>query len=274
MSKDVVDANFAAEVIERSKSVPVVVDLWAPWCGPCRALTPVLERVASDAEGSFELVKINIDENPETANALGARSIPLVIAFKDGQQVSSFVGAQPEGAVRKFVAELSPSEIDLMVDDAIRARDEGRLSDAETILNAALVNDARHVTARLNLAEVLGAAGGVDEALDVLAKAEPSPDVEKLRSRLRLLVANDVDVDELRDKADAGDLEAAIALGNALLAQGESEGALEVLLGAVKVDPSANDAAAKQAMLDVFNVLGGSDPLVRTYRAKLAQTLF
>jgi len=274
IAKDVTDETFAEAVLERSRTVPVLVDLWAPWCAPCRALGPVLEKVTEAANGSVDLVKINVDENPATAGQLGARSIPLVVAFKDGQPVSSFVGVQPEGAVREFVAALLPSEVDLMVEDAVRARAQGRIGDAETILRTALENDVRHATARLTLAQLLGDEGRTDEALDVLSKADPAPAVDQLRSALRLAASKDVDFDALRGRADAGDLHAAIALGNALAAKGDSESALEVLLAAVHADPAADEGAAKRAMLDVFNVLGKDDPLARKYRARLARALF
>jgi putative thioredoxin len=236
-------------------------------------LTPVLERVAADANGEFELVKINIDENPQVAAELGARSIPLVIAFKDGEPVSSFVGAQPEAAVRKFVQDLAPSEADLMVSDATRALDQGRNRDAQTILEAALDIEPRHARARLVLAELLGDEGRLDEALAVLDKADPSPEVDQLRAALRLTAPSDVDVDDLKARADAGDEKAAITLSNVLLAEGDSEAALEILLDAVRTNGAAQDVT-KQAMLDVFRVLGNDDPLVRTYRARLASALF
>jgi len=274
IARDVTDATFGDEVIERSKSVPVVVDLWAPWCGPCRALGPVLEKVAEDSDGGFDLVKINVDENPVVASQLGARSIPLVIAFKDGRPVSSFVGAQPEGAVRRFVGALLPSEVDRIVEDAQTARNEGRLDAAEAALVAALDDEPRHVGARLALADLLGEQERFDEALEVLAKADPAPEVEQLRSTLRLAASEGLDLDDLRSKAREGDLEAAVALGNALAARGDHSSALDVLLDAVRSDPEGSDGAAKRAMLDVFNVLGGSDPLVREYRAKLARALF
>jgi len=171
IARDVTDETFAEDVLERSKTGPVVVDLWAPWCGPCKALGPVLERVAESADGDFELVK-----------------------------------------------------------------------------------------ARLTLAELLGDAGGVDEALDVLAKAAPSPAVDQLRSALRLAVSADVDLEDLQGRADTGDLDAAIHLGRALNAQGNAESALEVLLAALQRDLEAGDSAARQAVLDVFNVLGSADP--------------
>ena len=274
VSRNVTDDTFAHEVLERSKTVPVLVDLWAPWCGPCRALGPVLERVAAEANGSFELVKINVDESPITARELGARSIPLVVAFKDGEPVSSFLGAQPEAAVREFVAELVPSEADLMVEDALRAREQGRDGDAETILNTVLNNDVHHTNARLTLAQLLADTQRTGEALAVLAKAEPSAAVEKLRSELRLAdTAGEVDLDSLQREAEAGDVTAAIAWARALHARGDTQAALNVLLTAVQSDPDADGGAARQAMLDLFNVIGKDDPLVRGYRSKLAKAL-
>jgi len=271
---DVTDETFADAVIERSRQVPVVVDLWAPWCGPCRALGPVLEKVASGAEGAFDLVKINVDENPVTASRLGARSIPLVIAFRDGQPVSSFVGAQPEGAVRRFVAALLPTEEDRMVDDARRAISAGREGDAESILKTVLENGPKHVGARLLLARLLGDTDRRDEALEVLGKADPSPEVEQLRSALRLSASDGQDPDQLRDRVANGDLSAAIDLANVLHASGQTEEALQVLLEAIRLDPNPRESAARQSMLDLFNVLGTGSPLVRKYRTELARALF
>jgi putative thioredoxin len=274
LAKDVTDDTFAQEVLERSRTVPVLVDLWAPWCGPCRALGPILERVADDAEGAFDLVKINVDENPVIAAQLGARSIPLVVAFKDGEPVSSFVGAQPESVIRQLVAELLPSEEDRMVDDAVLALEQGRAGDAETILRTVLEGQPRHARARLVLAGLLGEDDRIDEALEVLSRADPSPEVDQLRSALRLAVTEDEDLGELRAKAGTGDVDAAISLSHALVAQDDAESALQVLLSAVQRDPRGKESAARQAMLDIFTVLGGNDPLVRNYRAQLARALF
>ncbi|HEY5644755.1 MAG TPA: tetratricopeptide repeat protein [Pseudomonadales bacterium] len=271
---DVTDETFASAVLERSAAVPVVVDLWAPWCGPCRALGPVLEKVAAEANGAFDLVKINVDENPVSASRLGARSIPLVIAFRDGQAVSSFVGAQPESAVRRFVTALLPSEEDRMVNDARRAIAQQRLADGEAILRAALDSNPRHAGARLLLARLLGDTDRTGEALEVLAKADPTPEVEQLRSALRIAVSGEADLDGLRARFEAGDLSAAVALASGLNAGGETEQALEILLAAVRGDPRPKECAARAAMLDLFNVLGGGDPLVRRYRSELARALF
>lgn len=271
---DVTDETFADAVLERSRVVPVVVDLWAPWCGPCRALGPVLEKVAAESAGAFDLVKINVDENPVTAGRLGARSIPLVIAFRDGQAVSSFVGAQPESAVRRFVTTLLPSEADRMVGDAGRAVEQGRTADAETILNRVLDTEPRHTGARILLAGLLADAGRTEEARDVLGKADPTPEVEQLRSKIRLRASGSANLDELRERVRSGDLGAAMDLASGLHARGEAEAALQVLLDAIRRDPNPKESPARQSMLDLFNVLGAGDPLVRRYRSELARALF
>jgi putative thioredoxin len=230
--------------------------------------------VALEAGDAFDLVKVNVDENPVIAGKLGARSIPLVVGFKDGEPVSSFVGVQPESAIRRFVAGLLPTEADNLVSDAASARERGEPGEAETLLKTALETDPRHQKARLALAQLLGDQGRRDEALQVLGRADPEPAVEQLRASLRLASSGELDLDELRAKAAAGDRDAAIRLGGALAAEGDAAAALEVLLAAVQQGPRADAGAARQAMLDVFNVLGTDDPLVREYRAKLAQALF
>ncbi len=130
MYVDVTDATFQTEVVERSSSVPVVIDLWAPWCGPCRTLGPIIEQVIDETDGEVVLVKVNVDENPEISRAFQVQSIPLVVAVKDGQPVDGFLGAQPEAAVRDFVLGLLPSEQETAIDALIAAGDESSLREA------------------------------------------------------------------------------------------------------------------------------------------------
>lgn len=274
IARDVTDASFTSDVLERSREVPVVVDLWAPWCGPCRALTPVLEKVARDANGNFDLVKINIDENPQVASQLGARSIPLVIAFKDGEPIAKFVGAQPEGAVRKFVNEFVPTEADLLVRDALAAIHDERTGDAETILRAAIRIDGGHEQAHISLAELLADDDRSDEALEALQSAPASPAIDKLRSELRLRAgaATRID-DDLESLVSRGDAEATIALANNLFTSGDIEGALDTLLGAIERHPSLKDGVVKDTLLDIFKAQGGQDPRVRAGRSRLASLI-
>ncbi len=274
--KNASDATFQQDVVERSREVPVVVDLWAPWCGPCRALTPVLEKVAEDNGGKFELVKINIDDNPQVAAQLGARSIPLVIAFKNGEVAGNFVGAQPEGKVRAFVSELVPSEADEMCRDAAQALEQDRAGDAVTILQAALRLDDKHRQARMMLAHALAETGDRAGALQVLSDAESTPELEQLRASIKLASSGDEDREALIEASDGGDLEATAKLANALLSD-PSAGPIEalgILLKAIETHPEARDSVVKETMLDIFKALGAQDPVVREFRSKLARALY
>lgn len=275
-TKNATDATFQEDVVERSRKVPVVVDLWAPWCGPCRALTPVLEKVAEDNGGKFELVKINIDDNPQVAAELGARSIPLVIAFKDGEIAGNFVGVQPEGKVRAFVDTLVPSEADEMCRDAAQALEQDRAGDAVTILRAALEFDGKHQQARIMLAHTLADTGDQAGALEALNDAESTPEIEQLRASIKLASSGEEDMEALKQASARGDLEATAQLANALLSDpsaGPVE-ALGVLLTAIETQPEARDGVVKETMLDIFKALGAQDPVVREFRSKLARALY
>ncbi len=276
--KDVTDDDFAVEVLARSRQIPVVVDLWAPWCGPCRQLAPILEKLAAARSGDFELVKLNVDENPKVAAQLGARSIPLVVGFRDGEVAAHFVGVQPESAINQFIDQLAPSEADRLVSEADSERNAGRDVAAERLLQQALELDKHHEAARMALARLLGDGDRIDEALQVLAAVASSghDEAAALHAELQLKQSGDVDTDALQARVDADpdDLDAAIALGRALAARGQHQQALDLLLTTVSKDATYEDGAAKQAVLDIFNVLGGQNPLTREYRQKLARMLF
>ena len=278
IARDVTDAEFPAAVLERSREIPVVIDLWAPWCGPCRQLAPMLEKIASERAGEFELVKLNIDENPEVARLLGARSIPLVVGFRDGAVASHFLGVQPESAINEFIDSILPSEVDQLVTEAKEKVTSGDDSAAERLLNNALELDPRHEAARVTLARLLSDAARYEEASTALSPIAVTggEEVTTLLAEIQLNLAGDVDLVSLESRleADASDLEAAVALGKALGAKGEYERALELLLDAVKQDATFQEGAARQAMLDIFNVLGAQDPVTKDYRTKLSSALF
>jgi putative thioredoxin len=172
---DVTDATFATEVLERSKQVPVVVDLWAPWCAPCRMLGPILERVVAAQGGAVALAKVNVDENPQIAQSFQVQSIPAVFALRDGRVVDSFIGAQPEAAVQEFVSRLLPSEADLLAAQG-----------DEASLRAALAIDPGHERATVALAELLIDKGEREEALALLARVPETAETRRVAARARL----------------------------------------------------------------------------------------
>jgi len=279
---DVGDADFAHEVIERSRELPVIVDFWAPWCGPCRQLGPALERAVEAQAGALRLAKVNVDQAPQVARQFGVQSIPLVIAFKDGAPVAEFVGAQPEPVLRRFVLSLLPSEADRLVKEGVELAAGGHANAAEERLRAALAQDARHPAALLALARLLGERGESGEALALVERISAAPAAveqaaAKLAAELRTATGAPVaDLAALRGRAAAApdDLAAQLELGRALAAAGRYEEALPVLLGVVERDKAFADEAARKAMLDLFGLLGSDHPLVPEYRSALARVLF
>jgi putative thioredoxin len=277
---DVGDETFEREVLERSRATPVVVDFWAPWCGPCRTLGPVLERLAREHAGAFVLAKVNVDEAPAVAEAFAIQSIPAVKGFRDGVLVAEFVGAQPEAAVRQLLAALLPTEADRLARDGAACAAAGDLAEAERLFGAALAKDGRQPHALLGLARLHAAARREGDALTLLDRILPSAPVgreaERLAAELRMRLDGAGDVDALRGRvaADAGDLAARLALGRALAALRRYEEALAELLEVVHRNRHFEDDAARKAMLDVFELLGARDPVTERYRSALAQALF
>ena len=237
---DVTDATFEEEVLRRSSEVPVVVDLWAPWCGPCRTLGPIIEKVVDATEGAVALAKVNVDENPSISATFQVQSIPAVFALKDGKVVDAFIGAQPEAAVAEFVAKLTPapSEADLLVA-------EGRLDGTEEPFRRALELQSDHGEAIAALAGLLIARGESEEALALLGRVPETPEIRRLLAEARL-ASQCVDV-----AADG------------------VEGLLDGLLDRVTDDPTA-----RQEFLDLLETLGPEDPRTAGYRRALASRLF
>jgi putative thioredoxin len=251
------DQNFIEAVVEESKRRPVVVDLWAAWCGPCRTLGPILEKVAGERRGDFLLAKLDVDANPYTAGQFGVQSIPTVIAFKDGRPVDGFVGALPEQMVNQFIDKLMPTEADLDAQRGLEEEQEGDLPDAEARYREALGADGENREARLGLGRVLAETGRDEEARQTLMPLLPDRDAER--------VLAGVEVRSWAAIAEAGTL----ASAKRLAAKGSYREALDGMLGALRDDPEA-----RQAMLEVFAVLGDDDQLVIEYRRKLASALF
>ncbi|HET6953608.1 MAG TPA: tetratricopeptide repeat protein [Acidimicrobiales bacterium] len=241
MAFDVTDASFQTDVLDRSAATPVVVDLWAPWCGPCRTLGPILEKVVDETGGKVVLAKVNVDENPQVSAAFRVQGIPAVYAVDKGKVVDGFVGAQPEGPVREFVDRLLPSEAEQQVAALLAAGDEASL-------RKVLESRPDHAEAIVALAELLASRrqdGDADEALALLGRIPETPETRRVAALVRTGEADgDGSADEITAKLDA-------------------------LLDQVKADD-----AARQEYVDLLEVLGADDPRTADYRKRLTSRLF
>jgi putative thioredoxin len=256
-------------VIEESKSRPVVVDLWAEWCGPCKSLGPILEKVAGERGGQFLLAKLDVDTNPSTAQAFGVQSIPTVVAFKDGQPVNGFVGAYPEQAVNEFVDSVLPSDAEIEVEGAKAEELAGDVESAERAYRDALAEDADNRDARVGLARILVERDLLDEARELIGPVLPDPEGERIASAIRVRTwATDSAIDSAPDSGTGVGTDD-LAEAKRLAAAERWEDALARMLSLARERPDA-----REAMIDVFNVLSDDDPLVLEYRRKLASVLF
>lgn len=272
--KDVTTAEFQQEVLLRSREVPVLVDFWAEWCGPCKSLSPLLERITDEAGGAFDLAKVDVDANQELSAQFMIQSIPTVVAIKNGKEVSRFSGALPEASILEFLQGVLPTELDVMVDEARTALVTGDTAGAEHILLQVLDQQSDHQDAGTSLAALLIDRGDTAEALIVLGKLIPSPDVDRLQAaaRLRQAAGDDITVLEAAASAPTADDNAQIDLARALAARSEYEPALDKLLAVVAARGSGREYA-RQAMIDIFEVLSNEHPLTATYRKQLASAL-
>jgi putative thioredoxin len=241
MSIDVTDATFQSAVLDRSSQAPVVVDLWAPWCGPCRTLGPILEKVVDETGGQVELVKVNVDENPQVSAAFRVQSIPAVFALAEGKVVDRFIGALPESQVREFVSRLLPSDEERELEALVAAGDEASL-------RRALESKPDHEGAIVALAELLAGRrqnGDVEEALSLISRIPETPETRRVAALVR-----------------TGGEEAAAS-------DGDITSKLETLLDQVKTDDDA-----RQQYVDLLELLGPDDPRTADYRRRLTSRLF
>jgi putative thioredoxin len=273
---DVGLADFPQSVLEESRHRPVVVDFWAPWCGPCKSLKPILEKLAAEYGGKFLLAKINSDENQELAARYGVRGIPSVKAFIDGEQVDEFSGALPESEVRAFLDRLVPSPVDELRQQAAAARMAGDTAGALQLLAEASKLDPDHLGVRLDAAEIMLDLGETDEASRLIGSVadDADPRVAQLKARLQFLGAAGEDEAALRARVatNENDLDARLKLANLLVAAGQYEAGMDQLLEIVRRDRGFGDDIGRKTLLSVFNLLGGGE-LVSRYRRLLASAL-
>jgi putative thioredoxin len=275
--RDVDERNFEQSVIERSRQVPVVVDFWAPWCGPCRLLGPMLESLVDSYGGRIELAKLNTDDNPNLAYQYQIEGIPAVKGFKDGRVLTEFTGALPEPQVRAFLQRLLPSEADELAERAARQAYAGDISAAEASYQQALRLDPGHRSASIGLARLLLSHQADEEAIGLLDRLPGDEEATRLRAEVSFRRSGEnADVGELeaRLEHDPSDVDALYHLAMAKAAQGEYEAALQQLLEVVKRDRAYEDDAGRRAMLDIFALLGDEHPLTQTYRRQLGYVLF
>lgn len=285
--KDGTDQSFMADVIEASKDAAVLVDFWAPWCGPCKGLTPVLEKVVDDQNGKVKLVKVNIDENPGVAGQLGVRSIPAVFGFVDGRPVDAFMGQLQEPQVREFITRLlsgtsGAKQLEEAIEQASGLFQSGDIGGAAQIYAAVINQDETNTTAIAGLARCYLANDDVERAeqtLEMVPEADKNhPDVRGVRTAIELTsdAAPPEEVAELNEAASSNpeDLDAKYALAEKLLASSQYQDASDQLLGILETDVNWNEGAAKELLLKIFDAAGPKAEVTRKGRRKLASLLF
>ena len=287
---EVLTENFISDVIERSKETPVIVDFWAPWCEPCKQLTPVIEKIVKEKNGNVILAKMNIDESPEVAQQLKIQSIPAVMAFNDGQPVDGFIGVQPEKNITEFINKISSLKNSSSIEENIIAGkkyiDDGDIETAALVFSEILKIEPKNISAKSMLARCLLRSGQIDEAEDIInnlpANSENNQDFVSVKSEVEVFknaknnpISNEQEAELKRDiDKNPKNHQIRLDLAKLLLAKGENENAINELLKIIEFDPQWNDGEARKQLIEIFNILGNEDVLVIEGRKKLSSMLF
>jgi len=265
------EATFQAEVIERSRRVPVLVDFWAPWCGPCRTLSPILDRIAAESDGAFVLAKVNTDENPDLAAQYDIRSIPVVKMFRNGRVVDEFVGVKPEREVRDFVKEFAPTQIDRWLMEAASLVYGQRWDEAAAAYRKVLASHPGHPQAALELGRLYLSVGKGDEAEAALREV-PIDAAERAAVERLLPLARLIKYGQTSNGAPEG-LDAEYWQAGRDVREHRITHAIEILLGILRKNRNYRDGEARGALLGLLDHLG-EDPVAKDYRRQLANVLF
>ena len=277
-------ASFQKDVLEASLEGPVIVDLWAPWCGPCKQIAPVLEKLVDAAQGRVKLVKVNIDEEPQIAQALRVQSIPAVFAFDKGQPVDGFVGVQSESQIKAFIERLvghvGPSPVEQALDQASQAMDGGAFEQAAALYRQVVTHETGNVEALAGLCRALIALGRGDEARELVEaldeEAAADDRIKGVLAQLDLLegAGGDARAFESRIAADGGDFEARLELARVHAAADRREAAVDQLIAIVERKRDWNEEAARKELLKFFEAWGPEDPAAVEGRRRLSAAWF